>query len=87
MQEILFVVEEDPEGGLTARATGPSGSIFTEAETADELRENIMDALRCHFDQEADIPSLIRLHYMKDETITYAPASWRLQRLASRSTS
>lgn len=75
MQEILFLIEEDPEGGYTAQAKNGSDSIFTEADTIEELKDSIMDALRCHFDNETDIPSLIRLHYVKDETIRYAPAS------------
>jgi hypothetical protein len=73
--EILFLIEEDPEGGFTARATGGADSIFTEADTVDGLKTAIMEALRCHFDDESQIPSFIRLHYVKDETIRYAPAS------------
>lgn len=38
MTEIVFQVEEDPDGGLTAKAVG--ASIFTEAETVEELREH-----------------------------------------------
>ena len=39
MTEILFTVEEAPEGGFTSRAVGHS--IFTEAYTLDELRPNV----------------------------------------------
>ena len=63
MKEIIFIVEESPEGGFEARALGHS--IFTEAETAEELKENIKEAVRCHF--EEDIPKIIRLHYVKEE--------------------
>ena len=48
MTEILFTVIEAPEGGLTARAVG--FSIFTEADTLDELRQNIREAVDCHFE-------------------------------------
>ncbi len=48
MTEILFTVEEAPEGGFTARAVGHS--IFTEADTLDELRHNVREAVECHFD-------------------------------------
>jgi hypothetical protein len=58
--EIIFEVQESPEGGFEARALGHS--IFTEAETLDELREMVRDAVRCHFDPEA-APRLIRLHH------------------------
>lgn len=65
MPEIIFIVEESAEGGYEARALGHS--IFTEAETLDELKENIKEAIRCHFEQ--DIPKIIRLHYIKEEII------------------
>lgn len=50
MSEIIFVVEEAPEGGLIARAVG--ASIFTQAATMAELHERVRDAVRCHFDEE-----------------------------------
>ncbi|MDC8014853.1 type II toxin-antitoxin system HicB family antitoxin [Tahibacter soli] len=49
MSEIVFLVEEAPEGGYSARALGES--IFTQAESLEELRENVRDAVRCHFDE------------------------------------
>lgn len=52
MSEVIFVVEEAPEGGFTARALG--ASIFTEADTMDELRDAVRDAVRCHFDEGAE---------------------------------
>lgn len=67
MSEILFVVEEAPEGGFVARAVGES--IFTEADTLTELHERAREAVRCHFD-EGKAPKLIRLHYVRDEVIT-----------------
>ncbi len=68
VKEIIFMVEEDPEGGYNARALGHS--IFTEGENLDELKANIKDALRCHFDSEKDIPKIVRLHIVKEETFT-----------------
>jgi hypothetical protein len=47
MNEIIFVVEEAPEGGWTARSLGPA--IFTEADTLDGLHEQVRDAVCCHF--------------------------------------
>jgi hypothetical protein len=58
--EVIFSVEEAPEGGLVARALGRS--IFTEADDLAALREAVRDAVRCHFD-DADRPKVIRLHY------------------------
>jgi hypothetical protein len=58
MTELVFLVEENPEGGYTARALGES--IFTEADDVDRLREMIRDAVRCHYPDEAKRPKLIR---------------------------
>ncbi len=58
MSEVVFVVEQAPEGGYTARAVGDS--IFTEADTLDDLRNEVRDAVRCHYDQ-ARRPAVIRL--------------------------
>jgi hypothetical protein len=66
MTEIIFVVEESPEGGYTARAIGES--IHTQAETGAELHERVRDAVRCHFEPDG-APRLIRLHFVRDEVI------------------
>jgi hypothetical protein len=66
MSEIIFVVEEAPEGGYIVRAVGES--IFTEAESLDDLHAQVRDAVRCHFDGD-DAPKLIRLHFVRDEVI------------------
>ena len=66
MSEIIFIVEDSDEGGYTAKALGYS--IYTEGETLDELKENIKDAIKCHFD-EKEIPHIVRLHIVKDEVI------------------
>lgn len=58
MNEIIFVVEDAPEGGLSARAVGES--IFTQAPTMAELHSQVRDAVRCHFDEGAQ-PRLIRI--------------------------
>lgn len=64
MNEIIFAVTDAPEGGLTARALG--ASIYTEADTLPDLREAVRDAVRCHF-EEAQMPAVIRLHYVREE--------------------
>ena len=66
MKEIIFLVEEAPEGGYIARALGTS--IFTEADTMAELREQVRDAVKCHFD-EGQEPKMIRLHFVREEVI------------------
>ncbi|MEQ1586260.1 MAG: 2-oxoisovalerate dehydrogenase [Cyclobacteriaceae bacterium] len=67
MKEVIFLIEDSTESGYEARALGQS--IFTEGETMDELKENIREAVRCHF-EESNKPAVIRLHYVKDEMIT-----------------
>jgi len=63
MREIIFLVEEDPEGGYLARALAQS--IFTEADDLTRLRENVRDAVRCHFD-EGKAPANIQLRKTRD---------------------
>ena len=64
--EIIFAVEESPEGGFEARALGYP--IFTQGDTFDELKEMVRDAVSCHF-EEAARPHVIRLHMVRDEVI------------------
>ena len=65
-EEIIFLVEESDEGGYEARALGHS--IFTEADTLETLREAVLDAVRCHFD-EVERPQILRLHMVREEVI------------------
>jgi hypothetical protein len=64
--EIIFVLEESPEGGYEARALGHA--IFTQGETLDEVREAVKDAVRCHFEEDQR-PRIIRLHQVRDELL------------------
>jgi hypothetical protein len=57
-KEIIFSVEEAPEGGYEARALGYA--IFTQAESLEELRKMVRDAVSCHF-EAGEKPSVIRL--------------------------
>lgn len=65
-KEIIFLVEESPEGGYEARALGHS--IYTEADTFEALKSMVQDAVACHFG-EGDKPHLIRLHLVKEEIV------------------
>jgi hypothetical protein len=66
MKEIFFLIKESPEGGFEAEALGQA--IFTEADTVDELKSQIKDAVSCHF-EEKDRPAIIRLHFVREEVI------------------
>ena len=65
-KEIIFLVEEAPEGGYQARALGHA--IFTESDTFGELKRMTQEAVQCHFEPK-EMPHIIRLHMVKDEVI------------------
>jgi hypothetical protein len=67
MTEILFVVEESDDGGWMAKAVGHS--IVTEADSLEDLRVAVREAVDCHFD-DTHRPALIRLHIIRDEVLT-----------------
>jgi len=66
VKEIIFMVDEAPEGGFTARALG--ASIFTEADTLVELHEKVRDSVKCHFEEGSE-PKVIRLHFVREEVL------------------
>lgn len=66
MEEIIFLIKDSIDGGYEAKAVG--FSIFTEAETMENLKSNIVEAVDCHFDKNKK-PRLIGLHYIKEEII------------------
>jgi predicted RNase H-like HicB family nuclease len=67
MKEIIFEVLEDIDGGYTASALGVG--IHTQGDTLDELKQMVRDAVDCYFDTDAERPSLIRLHFVRDEVM------------------
>jgi hypothetical protein len=67
MSEVIFVIEEAPDGGYLARALG--ASIFTEADSLVELRAAIRDAVACHY-PDGDRPKVVRLHFVRDEVMS-----------------
>ena len=66
MNELIFLVEEAPDGGFIARALG--ASIFTEADDWSELRSQVRDAVRCHF-EEGQQPKVVRLHFVREDVL------------------
>ena len=52
--QIVFSVQKSPEGGYEAQALGYS--IFTQGATMDELKQNVREAVRCHFGDEKPLP-------------------------------
>ena len=69
MKEIIFEVLEQPMGqGFLATAIGIG--IHTEADTLEELRANVREAVDCHCDESMEPPNIIRLHFVRDELLT-----------------
>ncbi len=70
MGEIIFEVREAEEGGYCAKALGYS--IFTQGEDLEDLRVMIQDTVKCHFENSKERPSIIRLHFVRDEVFAVA---------------
>ena len=66
MDELIFIVDESPEGGFSARALGQA--IFTEADDLPSLQEQVRDAVRCHF-EEGEAPKVVRLHFVREQLL------------------
>jgi hypothetical protein len=66
VNEIIFLVEDAPEGGFIARAL--EVSIFTEADDINDLYDKVRDAVDCHF-EPSNKPKIIRLHFVREEVI------------------
>ena len=65
MSEVIFMVKESAEGGYEASALGHA--IFTEADSWEELKNHVKEAVLCHFDD--DVSRIVRLHFVKDEVV------------------
>jgi len=63
IKEIIFLVSDDPEGGYIGKAIGES--IFTQADSMQELGEMIKDAVHCHYPDEQNCPQPVAVvrHY------------------------
>jgi hypothetical protein len=68
VDELIFIVEEAPEGGYVAR--GLEVPIFCEAEDLPGLHSELRDALLCHFEDEDERPRMVRLRFVRDELLT-----------------
>lgn len=66
IKEIIFMVEEEPEGGYIAKAVGHA--IFTQAETLEEMKRNVKEAVALHFEDESR-PEVICLRFVREEVI------------------
>lgn len=67
MKELIFEVTEDIQGGFVASALGVG--IHTQAESVEELKLMVRDAIECYYEDGDEKPSLIRLHFVRDEVM------------------
>ena len=66
MNELVFTVTQEVDGGFVAEALGES--IITQADTWEELRVNVREAVTAfYFDRTA--PTRLRLHLVRDEVL------------------
>ena len=67
MKELIFEVSEDIQGGYSSSALGVG--IHTQAESVEELKAMVRDAVECYYEDGDEKPSLIRLHFVRDEVM------------------
>jgi hypothetical protein len=69
MDELVFEVVQEADGGYCVECL--TESIFTQADSWDELRLNVREAVNAfYFDGSA--PASIRLHFVRDEVLSVA---------------
>lgn len=66
MNEIVFEITQEADGGFVAECL--SEPIVTQADTWEELREQVRDAVRGYF-FDGTVPEKIRLHLVRDELL------------------
>lgn len=66
MRELVFEVTQEADGGFVAESLGEG--VITQADTWEELRMNVREAVAAYFfDRPA--PERLRLHLVRDEVI------------------
>ena len=66
MAELVFEVTQEADGGYCAECL--TLDIFTQADTWEELRANVREAVRAYF-FDGDVPERVRLHLVRDELL------------------
>jgi hypothetical protein len=69
MPELVFEVVQEADGGYCAECL--TENIFTQADTWDELRKNVVEATAAFF-FDGTPPGRIRLHLVRDEVLSVA---------------
>src|SRR2546423_12451688 len=69
MDQLVFEVVQEADGGYCAECL--TESIFTQADSWEELRRNVIEAVNAfYFDNTA--PANVRLHLVRDEVLNVA---------------
>ena len=69
MSELIFEVTQEADGGYVAECL--TEGIFTQADSWEELRANVKEAVTAFFFDRPQ-PASVRLHLMRDETLALA---------------
>jgi hypothetical protein len=69
MGDLVFEAVQEADGGYCAECL--TENIFTEGDTWDELRGNVLDAAAAFFFAKPQ-PKRIRLHLVRDEVLSIA---------------
>ena len=69
MNEIIFEIAQDADGGFTAESIGES--IFTQADSWEELRANVREAVQAFYFDSVP-PRFIRMRLVRDEVLLVA---------------
>lgn len=68
MDEIIFEIAQDEDGGFTAECL--TEAIFTQADHWEGLRQNVKEAVAAFYFDRSERPAHIRLHLIRDEVLT-----------------
>ena len=69
MSDLVFEAVQESDGGYCAECL--TEGIFTQGDTWEELRKNVLDATAAYFFDRPG-PERIRLHLVRDEVLSVA---------------
>ena len=68
MAELVFEITQEEDGGFCGECL--SENIFTQGDSWDELRQNVLEAVRAFYFDQPKKPERIRLHLVRDELLS-----------------
>lgn len=77
MKELIFEVTQEEDGGFVAECL--TEAIFTQADTWEELRHNVKEAVEAYL-FDSPLPTTNRLHLIRDEVLAWDEGSPGSQR-------